>query len=426
MFSRKRGADSMPDYDPEPKRFFKGFKEQFSCNIKILVEPTICGKILGRKGDKIKSLQSDNKVKIAINKMNSLYPGTRLRVVIVSGNDPKGVAKALDFIVEKSYEEFNMRQDERKEMKLALSSTTVGMVLGKKGSAIQQVKKDSGVHFLGIANNEETLVPYEKLLTAGGSERSVSTAFHAIMEIVNRDQNNGQHPEIDYDSMGGGEDMMMGGGEWDYPGMGGGDFNGRGGFSGGRGLPSRGGPPARGGPGARGGLPPRGGLGARGGPPARGAPAARGLLGVRNGGPHMGGGEDGFESQGAGRQGGSDGLLGMLGLDMKIRIPESGIGKPLMGKPLLQLLDHVDDKLKQTAYSPPEIKYIKTGIADFASLGLLSLGLADAPSSNGFEGGASGNGFGAGREDLYSRRTMEQGGGRPGPYSSYPAHSNWK
>ena len=73
--------------------------------------------------------------------------------------------------------------------------------------------------------------------------------------------------------------------------------------------------------------------------------------------------------------GSSNSLLDSLGLDMKISIPTQGTGKPLSSSVICQLVEHVEDKLRKTAYDVQEFKSICTSIANLASLGLLELGL---------------------------------------------------
>jgi len=387
MFSRKRGADSRPDHDgPREKKAFRGFKESCSCNIKVLVTAPVVGKILGKKGVTIKSLQEDNSVHIALSKYGNHYPGTDQRVCLISGNTAEGVAKALDFIVEKLYQDFEGRPNEEKKIKLVMSNSTVGMVLGKGGSEIKKLKETSGVNWLAFASKDESPVPYERVFSAVGGESGVSTAFHHIMEVVNKDRNNGNNLEIEYDTASSMESA-------DRIPPRGGEFNGgRAEFGGGGGRDGR--PPAHSVPifnsrdtGPRGGTDMRDVFGHSDADYNRARPPV-----FSNSNP--------ITSSGVG------GLLGLLGLDMKVNIPDRGVGKPLTSAVIMQLLEHVDEKLLRTSYTPAEFKDIKTSIANLASLGLLSLGLVDEK-SNGFDGGAGGRdsrggGGGGGYSSLYS------------------------
>jgi len=401
MFSRKRGADTRSDRDgPREKRAFRGFKESCSCNIKVLVSAAVVGKILGKKGATIKSLQDENKVHIALSMYGNHYPGTDQRVCLISGNTAEGVAKALDFVAEKMYEDFAAKPEQDKKIKLVMSNSTVGMVIGKGGAEMKKLKEKSGVNWLAFASKDESPLPFERVFTAVGSQSAVSTAFHSIMETVNRDKNNGGNLELEYDQTPTDDRMPPMREEFS---RGGGDF-GRAEFSSAR----------------------------DGRPPAPTMP----IFNSRDGGPRGGGGDirdvfkfsqsdadynrvrpPAFSNSAPQSNSGGGGLLGLMGLKMEVDIPDRGIGKPLTSPVIMQLLEHVDEKLLRTSYTPAEFRDIKTSIANLASLGLMSLGLRDTAAHT--------NGVGAPAPDYGREREVSRPSGNP--YSStYQPQSNWR
>jgi len=339
MYSRKRGPDDHHDSQPR-KKAFNGFKDNCSCNIKVLVSPELCGKILGKKGATITQLQQDHNVHMALSKFGNFYPGTESRVCLISGNSPDDVSKALDFIVD-NFEEQN---DGKKKIKLAMSNSTVGMVLGKRGADIQKLKNDTGVSWLAFGSKDDATVNTERLLTCVGNVSAVSEAFQSILETVNRDKHNGNDLQVDYEQGGGyGDSRRDDRGEF-------GDRSGRRSefSSAPRHDPYSGGRDSRGGRDDY----------SRSRPPP-------------------------FNSDSHSSSGG--GLMGLLGLDMRVTIPERSVGKPLTSAVIDQLLDHVQGKLLKTSYTSSEIRTIETSIANLSSLGLMSLGLVDKP-SNGYGG----------------------------------------
>lgn len=353
MSTIKRDSDRMDDGERPAKRY-KGPPVPQKINVKILVPQDATGKILGKKGDTIIQLQKDHDVSMQLSGYQCHYPGTDDRVLLVAGKDVDSVNKVLDFVLEKLFETLNK---EDIKVKLAIANSTVGVIMGKKGAEIKKLREDHNINWVAFTSKQESIVPHERILTFVGKQENIFGAMCDVVSKIEEDKNNGNNISIKYT-----DDYQRDERSHSR------EFSsGRDRFSDRRGDSFRG---------------TTDNFQTR----SRGVESRPSPFSSEASPFSMGRQSSSFDNR-LTNAGSSNSLLDSLGLDMKISIPTQGTGKPLSSSVICQLVEHVEDKLKRTAYDAGEFKSICTSIANLASLGLLELGLT-SHNNDGFKNGA--------------------------------------
>lgn len=105
-----------------------------------------------------------------------MVAGTTERVCLITGN-VDAILKALDFIMEKIREKpdlgkpltesENKMQDRDKQVKILVPNSTAGMIIGKAGNYIKQIKEDSGA-YVQISQKSKDVSLHERCITVIG------------------------------------------------------------------------------------------------------------------------------------------------------------------------------------------------------------------------------------------------------------------
>ena len=83
------------------------------------------------------------------------------------------------------HQELNDSDVERERtMKIVVANSTIGMVIGKGGETVEQMKQRSGTNIL-ISKKGEEKTP-ERMITLVGESRSNQIALDMILEKVNK------------------------------------------------------------------------------------------------------------------------------------------------------------------------------------------------------------------------------------------------
>ncbi|ROT73040.1 putative RNA-binding protein Nova-1 isoform X2 [Penaeus vannamei] len=135
-------------------------------HLKILVPSVAAGAIIGKGGETIAQLQKDTNARVKMSKANDFYPGTTERVCLITGN-VDAILTVLSFIMEKIKEkpdpnakpaiDFDNKQTAEREkqisrsarspqVKILVPNSTAGMIIGKGGTYIKQIKEESGAY----------------------------------------------------------------------------------------------------------------------------------------------------------------------------------------------------------------------------------------------------------------------------------------
>ncbi|CAL4123341.1 unnamed protein product, partial [Meganyctiphanes norvegica] len=166
--SRKRPLDNDSD-DAMSKRshYIPDMQSEGTFHLKILVPSVAAGAIIGKGGETIAQLQKDTNARVKMSKANDFYPGTTERVCLITGN-VDAILTVLSFIMEKIKEkpdpnakpaiDFDNKQTAEREkqnwtektrppqVKILVPNSTAGMIIGKGGTYIKQIKEESGAY----------------------------------------------------------------------------------------------------------------------------------------------------------------------------------------------------------------------------------------------------------------------------------------
>ena len=151
-------------------------------NLKILVPAIASGAIIGKGGETIADVQKQTGTRIKMSKANDFYPGTTERVGLIQG-PAESVLIVMDFIAEKIIEkpdpaakpaiDFDNKipAEREKQVKVIIPNSTAGMIIGKGGSFIKQLKDESGA-FIQISQKSKDATLSERVVTIIGKQFS--------------------------------------------------------------------------------------------------------------------------------------------------------------------------------------------------------------------------------------------------------------
>lgn len=153
---------------------------------KVLVPSFAAGGVIGRGGEKIAHIQKEANVKMKMSKANDYYPGTQERVCIMFAGSVSNLLKAHDYLVEKIKEkplDQSKPIDEERESqtKMLIPNTTAGLLIGKNGVYIKQIKDDSGA-FVQISPKQSDLS--ERIVTVEGEHEKRNKAIEMILKKI--------------------------------------------------------------------------------------------------------------------------------------------------------------------------------------------------------------------------------------------------
>ena len=140
---------------------------------------------------------------IMMSKNNEHYPGTQVRfqtrtniepflrqkdrVSLITGSRDaiSGVVQQLVKKMKERHRELNDADTERERtVKMVVASSTIGMIIGKGGETVEQMKQRSGANIL-ISKKGEEKTP-ERMITLVGESRSNQIALDMILEKVSK------------------------------------------------------------------------------------------------------------------------------------------------------------------------------------------------------------------------------------------------
>ncbi|CAD6995056.1 unnamed protein product [Ceratitis capitata] len=161
-----------------------------SYHMKILVPAVASGAIIGKGGETIASLQKDSGARVKMSKSHDFYPGTTERVCLITGS-VDGIMSVMDFIMDKIREKPDLttkiidtdskqNQDRDKQVKILVPNSTAGMIIGKGGAFIKQIKEESG-SYVQISQKPKDISLQERCITIIGDKENNKNACKMIL-----------------------------------------------------------------------------------------------------------------------------------------------------------------------------------------------------------------------------------------------------
>ncbi|XP_055587523.1 RNA-binding protein Pasilla isoform X2 [Uranotaenia lowii] len=176
-------------------------------HFKTLVPSVAAGAIIGKGGETIASLQKDAGARVKMSKAHDFYPGTSERVCLISGT-VDGILTVLDFIIDKIREKPDIAKaltdadakqaaDRDKQVKVLVPNSTAGMIIGKAGAYIKQIKEDSG-SYVQISQKPKELTLQERCITIIGEKENNKIACKMILAKIVEDPSSGSCLNVSY------------------------------------------------------------------------------------------------------------------------------------------------------------------------------------------------------------------------------------
>ncbi|XP_030376054.1 RNA-binding protein Nova-2 isoform X2 [Scaptodrosophila lebanonensis] len=179
-----------------------------SYHMKILVPAVASGAIIGKGGETIASLQKDTGARVKMSKSHDFYPGTNERVCLITGSID-GIMTVLDFIMDKIREkpdlttkiiidaESKQAQERDKQVKILVPNSTAGMIIGKGGAFIKQIKEESG-SYVQISQKPKDVSLQERCITIIGDKENNKNACKMILSKIVEDPQSGTCLNVSY------------------------------------------------------------------------------------------------------------------------------------------------------------------------------------------------------------------------------------
>ncbi|CAB3397861.1 unnamed protein product [Caenorhabditis bovis] len=171
--------------------------------IKILIPSIAVGAIIGKGGEAMRNLKSDHNCKVQMSKNNETYPGTSERICLMKGR-MNNILAVIDSIQEKIREKcadqnandaFDHKNTPRgHEIKIVMPNTSAGMVIGKSGANIKDIREQFGcqIQVYPKAGSNEAKTSQERVVTIAHEEGgNLSKAISRVLEKVAADPHHG-------------------------------------------------------------------------------------------------------------------------------------------------------------------------------------------------------------------------------------------
>ncbi|XP_066142478.1 RNA-binding protein Pasilla isoform X2 [Euwallacea fornicatus] len=178
-------------------------------HFKVLVPSVAAGAIIGKGGETIAQLQKETGARVKMSKSHDFYPGTTERVCLITGS-VDAILIVLDFIMEKIREKpdltkpvieagdsSKLTQERDKQVKILVPNSTAGMIIGKAGNYIKQIKESSG-SYVQISQKAKDVSLQERCITVIGEKDQNKQACMMILSKVVEDPQSGTCLNVSY------------------------------------------------------------------------------------------------------------------------------------------------------------------------------------------------------------------------------------
>ncbi|KAJ8673187.1 hypothetical protein QAD02_004449 [Eretmocerus hayati] len=178
-------------------------------HLKVLVPGVAAGAIIGKGGETIAQLQKDTGARVKMSKSHDFYPGTTERVCLITGN-VEAIMAVMDFIMDKIREKPDLTTkttvdfdsgkataERDKQVKILVPNSTAGMIIGKAGNYIKQIKEESG-SYVQISQKAKDVSLQERCITVIGEKEANRNALLMILAKVADDPQSGTCLNVSY------------------------------------------------------------------------------------------------------------------------------------------------------------------------------------------------------------------------------------
>uniref|UniRef100_A0A914KZX9 K Homology domain-containing protein n=1 Tax=Meloidogyne incognita TaxID=6306 RepID=A0A914KZX9_MELIC len=170
--------------------------ESDTVQIKVLIPSAAVGALIGKGGETMRNLKNDTGCRVQMSKNQEFYHGTTERICFVKGKISSAMI-VMGAILEKIQEKveghhpsdpFDLKGLQRtNEMKFIVPNTSAGMVIGKNGTSIKEIRETTtaNIQIYPKAGTEEAKMSLERVITIGHETNDVlMSAMQKVLERV--------------------------------------------------------------------------------------------------------------------------------------------------------------------------------------------------------------------------------------------------
>lgn len=150
---------------------------------KLLFPSFIAGLIIGKDGAEISSLMARTSTTVKFSPGRELYPNTQDRVCCILGTVPN-IISAIRNIFQRIASADNIYDQEiLKSIKMIVSNSASGIIIGKSGSTIKTIQQTCGVR-IQLTNKDETKGLPERTMSI--TAESTENVLEAVKDVLTR------------------------------------------------------------------------------------------------------------------------------------------------------------------------------------------------------------------------------------------------
>ncbi|KAL5108215.1 hypothetical protein TcWFU_009738 [Taenia crassiceps] len=200
--SRKRHSDDHFESGCSSKRPNCGAS---TVHLKVLIPSIAAGAVIGKDGEAIERIQKESGAKVKMSKRNDFYPGTLERVCLIVGT-LEAVTSTHSFVMERIYEKPDTTiqstdgravLERHKQVKILVPNSTAGMIIGKNGTYIQEIKERSEAYVQISQKSREFSLP-ERCVIVAGELHQMRAAMDLILAVIASDPQSSSCPNLSY------------------------------------------------------------------------------------------------------------------------------------------------------------------------------------------------------------------------------------
>ncbi|KHJ96505.1 KH domain protein [Oesophagostomum dentatum] len=185
--------------------------------VKILIPSAAVGAIIGKGGEAMRNLKNDHQCRVQMSKSSETYPGTSERICLVKGR-VQNVIGVIDVILQKirekcegstSSDAFDHKGVSRgNEVKIVMPNTSAGMVIGKSGANIKDIRETYGcqIQVFPKAGSAEAQSSLERIVTLAHEDHSqlIQATARVLEKVVADPHHSSEINKEDFGNKGGG------------------------------------------------------------------------------------------------------------------------------------------------------------------------------------------------------------------------------
>ncbi|CDS37606.1 RNA binding protein Nova 1 [Echinococcus multilocularis] len=202
--SRKRHSDDHFESGCSSKRPNCGAS---AVHLKVLIPSIAAGAVIGKDGEAIERIQKESGAKVKMSKRNDFYPGTLERVCLIVGT-LEAVTSTHTFVMERIYEKPDttiqstdsrvvLERHKQTKVKILVPNSTAGMIIGKNGTYIQEIKERSEAYVQISQKSREFSLP-ERCVIVAGELHQMRAAMDLILAVIASDPQSSSCPNLSY------------------------------------------------------------------------------------------------------------------------------------------------------------------------------------------------------------------------------------